>query len=348
MSKPITFNPGPSTLYPFIGEIVSEALGSGILEASHRSESFVNLYLETKELLHDRLNLPGEYSVYFLSSATEAWNVVAEGYVARKSAHFYSGDFGRKWFEYTQKIHADSIGFPFNPNKIPEVETDGNVELVAITHNETSNGSRVDCNFISEIKRDRVLIAVDATSSMAGAALDFSVADIWFASVQKCFGLPAGLAVMFSSPRAVEKMNLVAFDKRYNAVANIHKMSLKGQTVFTPNVLAIYLLNGVLKRIPNINSIANRITERAKSAYQISNSYFQALINNPQAQSQTVICYRCAEPEIVKQYFLLQHNVRLGSGYGELKTTTFRLANFPAIDDDTFYQTIHLLNDFQP
>jgi phosphoserine aminotransferase len=48
------------------------------------------------------------------------------------------------------------------------------------------------------------LIAVDATSSMAGVELDWQSADIWFASVQKCFGLPAGMAVMVCSPRALQ------------------------------------------------------------------------------------------------------------------------------------------------
>ena len=350
MSKPTTFGPGPSALYPFVGEVMNEAFVSGILEASHRSNAFVNLYFETKELLHDRLNLPGDYFVYFLNSATEAWNVVAEGYVLRKSLHYFSGDFGRKWFEYTHKIHCESVGIPFQADETPHVDTDTETELIALTHNETSNGSRVDCGSISEIKRNNshALVAADATSSMAGVALDFGAADIWFASVQKCFGLPAGLGVMFASPRAVEKMNNVAFDKRYNAVINIHRAALKGQTVCTPNVLGIYLLNGVLKRIENVSSIENRMIERSNKAYQIPNSRFRTLVNNPKTRSNTVMCFRCGNPDELKHIFLERHNIQLGSGYGEWKSSTFRIANFPAVSDEVFYNLIHLLSDYQP
>jgi phosphoserine aminotransferase len=350
MSKPTTFGPGPSALYSFIGEAMKEAVTSGILEASHRSNAFVNLFFETKELLHDRLNLPGDYFVYFLNSATEAWNVVAEGYVLRTSKHYFSGDFGRKWFDYTRKIHHQSVGIPFSPDEIPDVNTGAETELIALTHNETSNGSRVDCESISEIKRNNshALIAVDATSSMAGVALNFGAADIWFASVQKCFGMPAGLGVMFASPRAVESMNRTAFDKRYNAILNIHRSAAKGQTVCTPNVLGIFLLNGVLKRIENVTSIDNRIIERSNKAYQIPNTRFQSLINNPKTRSNTVMCFRCDNPDELKHKFLERHNIQLGSGYGEWKSNTFRIANFPAVSDEVFNNLIHLLSDYQP
>ncbi|MCS7086162.1 MAG: aminotransferase class V-fold PLP-dependent enzyme, partial [Bacteroidia bacterium] len=99
----VSFNPGPSALYPFAEELFREATTSGILEISHRSANFIRLFCETQELLRDRLNVPANYAVYFLTSATEAWNVVLEGCVGHKSIHCFSGDFGKRWFDCARK-----------------------------------------------------------------------------------------------------------------------------------------------------------------------------------------------------------------------------------------------------
>ena len=49
------------------------------------------------------------------------------------------------------------------------------------------------------------LIAVDAVSSAPYGDLDYRLLDIVFFSVQKLFGLPAGLGILIVSPRAIEK-----------------------------------------------------------------------------------------------------------------------------------------------
>jgi phosphoserine aminotransferase len=345
MNRLTTFNPGPSTLYPFVQELMNDAFTSGILESSHRSSDFIQMYFDTREHIHLRLNLPRDYQVYFLGSATEAWNVVCEGYVSRKSIHFYSGDFGRKWFEYAKKIHPESVGISFDPNCLPNETIVSDADLIALTQNETSNGSRVGCDTIAQYKKryPHAIVAVDATSSMAGIELDFSVGDLWFASVQKCFGLPSGLCVLFASPQAVEKMNVVSFRNRYNSALAIHQMALKGQTVFTPNILGLFLLNGVLRRIENISSVHKRIVNRAEEAYR--KITFQPYVNSPICRSHTVLTYRCENPEKVMNTMMIKYRIRIGNGYGELKESTFRVANFPACDDETFYNLIHQLNN---
>ncbi|MDZ7649122.1 MAG: hypothetical protein U5K54_19230 [Cytophagales bacterium] len=60
---------------------------------------------------------------------------------------------------------------------------------------------------------------------MAGIESKFQSADVWFASVQKCFGLPAGLAVMVCSAHKYNiYMKSVNERKHYNSLAFIHEM----------------------------------------------------------------------------------------------------------------------------
>jgi Phosphoserine aminotransferase len=51
----------------------------------------------------------------------------------------------------------------------------------------------------------KFLLGVDVTSSMGAVEYNFSVADAWFFSVQKAFGMPAGLGILIVGPKILEK-----------------------------------------------------------------------------------------------------------------------------------------------
>ena len=192
-------------------------------------------------------------------------------------------------------------------------------------HNSTLKELRQSCPHLT--------IAVDATSSMAGVQLDFNNADLWYASVQKCFGLPAGLAVMVCSPRAVKKAAEVGENNRYNSLTSIISMMNKFQTTHTPNVMGIYLLYRVMQEREQIKTIDNDIRER----YTSLNSLIQEaglihLIKNPDVHSYTVLPVSGDAQQISKlKAEARDQGIILGNGYGEFKETTFRIANFPAL-----------------
>lgn len=351
----ISFYPGPSRVHDEVPGYVKEAYDSGILSINHRSDTFMEISEQTVNLLKSKLLVPKEYTVFYTTSATECWEIIAQSLIARSSFHFYSGAFGRKWFEYTSRLVPGAIPLPFDQNellnvsslKLPEHES-----VICITQNETSNGTQVRDDAISAM-RDKYpgnLIAIDATSSMAGVYLDFSAADIWFASVQKCFGLPAGLGIMICSPRALEKASMIGEESHYNSLNFMSSMMEKWQTPFTPNVLNIYLLMRVMKSSRPIQEVNDEIQDR----YKLWRDFFRNrsslghLITNDAAHSFTVIPVRAGETLVAdiklrarKQGFLL------GEGYGELKASTFRIANFPAIKKEEIKLLMDFLEDYQ-
>ncbi|MBA4849817.1 aminotransferase class V-fold PLP-dependent enzyme [Emticicia sp. BO119] len=335
----ITFYPGPSKIYPQIAGYLQDAVEEGILSQNHRSPAFMDMLKSSIDLFKQKLNIPDNYNVYFTSSATECWEVIAQSFSAKGSLHIYNGAFGQKWFEYSQKIVGDNtfdIPFDFEAS-IPVLETDtSKYDVLCVTQNETSNGTQVNLNHIPS---DEALIAFDVTSSIGGIALDWTKGDIWLASVQKCLGLPAGLGIMICSPKAIRQAEIIGERKHYNSFLFIHQNFEKFQTHYTPNVLAIYLLKRVMEQVENIELISKKIKARNLDFCQFieRETVWQLLIDNEAVRSDTVIAVGGVGDAIklVKQK-TREAEITLGNGYGNWKDTTFRIANFPAIEDWEF------------
>ncbi|HEY0769901.1 MAG TPA: aminotransferase class V-fold PLP-dependent enzyme [Sphingobacteriaceae bacterium] len=335
----ISFYPGPSKVHNEIPKYVKDACRKGILSINHRSPEFMKIYERTVKLLREKLDVPSDYKVFFTSSATECWEIIAQSLVSKRSYHIFNGAFGQKWFEYSNKIKSGARQFPFDREELPNANkykfgsTDG---VICITHNETSNGTQVPEEFIRDLKENNPghLVAVDATSSMAGVALTFELADIWFASVQKCFGLPAGLAVMICSPRAMEKAEEINDRAFYNSLLFMNDMLEKWQTSFTPNVMNIYLLMRVLEKSDPIALVDAKIKKRYRKWVKFfeGQHMLRHFIKNQAAHSYTVLPIIAPEGAIIKlKKDAKEKGFLLGEGYGDLKATTFRIANFPAL-----------------
>lgn len=335
----ISFYPGPSRVHDEVPRYVKEAHREGILSMNHRSAGFMEISEHCIDLLKSRLNIPDYYAVYYTSSATECWEIVAQSLVTEVSHHVFNGAFGEKWHDYTRRLVPTAQAHPFGVDELPDFSTlrfDDNEGVICITQNETSNGTQVPDQLIRTIrkKNPQHIIAVDATSSMAGIALDFNAADVWFASVQKCFGLPAGLALMVCSPRAIMRAEKIAERNHYNSLLFMDDMMKKWQTPYTPNVLNIYLLMRVMENSKPIAAVHAKTKRRYQRWIAFLNECktVRHLVNNRDAHSLTVIPLTGDEHQIshIKSE-AIKTGLLLGEGYGKLRPSTFRIANFPAI-----------------
>lgn len=339
----ITFYPGPSKVYPAVADYAAEAVRSGIVSLNHRSPGFMEVVKEAIQLLHEKLAIPADYQIAFVSSATECWEIVAQSLTAETSLHPFAGAFGQKWAEYAYRIKP-----PVNLSE---------ADVLCIVQNETSNGSQVSMPSLAQFRTEfSGIIAVDAVSSMAGIAFDWTLADVWFASVQKCFGLPAGLAVLVYSPSALKRAQAIGENDHYNSLLFIHENFAKFQTPYTPNGLGIYLLMRVLQQVPAIAAVDALTRQRSADWYRFLTDWtttpagrgFSLLNDDPAVRSDTVIAVKGSEERIrAIKAAALQAGIQLGNGYGDWKQTTFRLANFPAITNDEISQLRQFLQDFR-
>lgn len=349
----ISFYPGPSRVYDEIPGYVKDAFKAGIMSINHRSDDFVRMAERTIKLLKQKLEIPKNYTVFFTTSATECWEIIAQSLIADRSYHLYNGAFGQKWFDYTKRLHPHAVPLPFgindklDPKKLIFEQREG---IICLTQNETSNGTQVSNSIIRVIKKTNptYLLAVDATSSMAGIKLDFKSADIWYASVQKCFGLPAGLGLLICSPQTLERAESINERSHYNSLQYLADMMAKWQTSCTPNVLGIYLLMRTMENSPDIGAVHKITVDRFEKwmDFLSGSSTLNHLISNKDVLSYTVVPVTTSGElaEIKKQ--AKENGLLLGEGYGELKSSSFRIANFPALRDREIKTLMRFLKKF--
>ncbi len=162
--------------------------------------------------------------------------------------------------------------------------------------------------------------------------------DCVFFSVQKGFGLPAGLGLMVVSPRAVEKSQKLLDSGEvvgtYHSFPTLARYEKKFQTPETPNVLGIFLLDKVIQDMltVGIQKIREETEQKAAMLYQFfeENDRFQPLVDDKDIRSRTaiVIEVKGGSSNLVVQ--MKKKGIMIGSGYGEYKKEHIRIANFPA------------------
>ncbi|GGF25730.1 aminotransferase class V-fold PLP-dependent enzyme [Hymenobacter cavernae] len=342
-----TFNPGPSQVYAEVRSYLTAAFDEGWLSAPHRGERFTGLVRQVIADLKAKLNIPQDYTIFFLNSATECWEVLAQSLTPTKSFHLYSGAFGEKWLEYAKALKPASTGQLFGVDELPNLgQIPQDADLVCITQNETSNATQLRDGFILNLYNKlgpNSLLAVDATSSLGGIQLKMIKADIWFGSVQKCFGLPAGLGLMILSPRAVARFRQINERAHYNSLVSQYEKMLNYQTTHTPNVLDIYLLSRVLQDRQPIKTVHQHLLDRATKLYDYFDNATQLtpLVTNPETRSTTVIGLQ-GPPALIDEVKrrAKEQGLQLGNGYGNWKPNSLRIANFPAIPDAAYEQLV--------
>ena len=355
----VNFTPGPSQLYFTVEDHIRSAFREGIPSLSHRSKEFEIISKGATEGVKELLGIPSHFHVFFTASATEIWERSVQNLVAAKSLHFVNGAFSKKYYETAFQLGKSPMkievpngeGFSFGKT----VEHD--VELVALTHNETSTGVSLPLDFINQFKSQYpdALIAVDAVSSLPYPQFDFSKIDSLFFSVQKGLGLPAGLGVWIVNDRCIAKSEeLVAKGfsiGSYHSLPSLLQHAKKNQTPETPNVLGIYLMNKVVQDFlrKGINTIRKETEYKAAILYQALEAHALAkpFVKDKLIRSQTVIVAECGThtENIAKQ--LATVGLHPGDGYGENKKTQLRFANFPTHSKEQFELLVDILGELR-
>jgi len=318
------------------------AFKEGIPSISHRSKKFESIYRETVEGLRELLQVPAGFQLFFTGSATEVWERSIQNLVETSSYHFVNGSFSKRYYEIAQQLGREAkkneveLGKGFSE----AVKLDYSPELIAVTHNETSTGVSLSNNFIEQLRNQNkeALIAVDAVSSLPYPDFDYNKLDSVFFSVQKGFGMPAGLGVWLINNRCIEKAEALHAKGisigSYHSLPSLVSLALKNQTPETPNVLGIYLLSKVLQDMLRRGiTIIRRETEyKAAILYQAleSHSLMRPFVNDAASRSKTVIVAECGDNTEKISNYLWEKGIQAGEGYGAFKKQHLRFANFPS------------------
>src|SRR3989338_3197935 len=344
------FTVGPTQVHSDVEAYVREAIRSGICSLSHRGREFGELFAHTSASVKKLLNVPDGFHVFFLGSATEGIERVIENCVGERSFHLVNGAFSARFFETAQELKkqpekvevAKVQGFDF-ASLAPPAEA----EVVCITQNETRTGVALDMQDVYALQRkypDK-LFAIDIVSSAPYVDVDYSLIDCAFFSVQKGFGMPAGLGVLVVNDACIAKAKSLQ-EKGMN-IGSYHNFPVllgyeaKHQTPETPNVLGLYLLGKIcdsyIERV--IERILKETDEKAKLLYDFFDAHAtcKPFVKNVAWRSKTTIVIDTPEGSgpVIKK--LAEQGYIVSSGYGKAKDTQLRIANFP----------VHTLKDIE-
>lgn len=324
------------------------AFREGVPSLSHRSKKFESYYQETVDGLRELLKLPSDYHIYFTGSATEIWERLLQNLVEEKSFHLVNGSFSKRFFEIGQQLgkKATKIEVANGQGFERSIAIPADTELIAATHNETSTGVSLPLDFIYQLKEKNTsaLLAVDAVSSLPFPDFDYSKLDSVFFSVQKGFGLPAGLGVWMVNDRCLAKAdNLLSKGisiGSYHNLPSLKSHAVKNQTPETPNVLSIYVLSKVIGDMirRGIGNIRKETEYKATLLYQTLENHgdIKPFVSDKAFRSRTVIVAESgANTESITSK-LLANGMQPGDGYGAAKKSQLRFANFPTHSKEQF------------
>ena len=350
------FTPGPSQLTPNIDEYLRDAIKNNIMSFSHRSQDFSNLYKDTENNLLNLLNAPANYKMLLVGSATEAMERITLSSAVKTSQHYINGAFGQKWHNIAKGLGKTTYALQLDTKLWQYNSLDlAPAELTCFTHNETSTGilmpNKIINNLAKQAKKQNSIVAIDMVSSAPFVSFNWSLVDYAFFSVQKAFGLPAGLGVIIANPNTAAKtLDVIKKTNHasYASIAELMRYGQKYQTPATPNALGLYLLNRVTKDyLADPNLLKNHLN-RAKKLYQIisGNKNLSVAVNNINWQSYTVVMANVSGGNANLITNAKKEGLVIGTGYKEQKQNQIRIANFPATSAQSFNKLCSYLSSY--
>ena len=327
------FTPGPTEVREEILQTLSTP------QIYHRSKEFSELYAELQPKLQKLLYTEKPVFI-FPSSSTGVMEAAVINGVKKKCLNLVNGAFSNRWHEITKMngIPCDALelewGMAIKPDIVEEKLDIGEYDAVTLVFNETSTGMMNPLKEIADVvkKYDDVFLFVDAVSAMGGVKIEVDKLgiDMCLAGVQKCFGLPAGIAIASISERLLERANEVKRGFYFN-LPRIYKYHLKNQTMVTPPIPQLFALNSQMDFILKEEGLENRFARHEKMAKIVQDwarKYFD-IFPEKGYESKTVTCIRntrgISVADLNKE--LSKYYMMISNGYGKLKEKTFRIAH---------------------
>ena len=123
------------------------------------------------------------------------------------------------------------------------------IRAVLLTHSETSTGVRHPVPELIQVIRENgnPLVLVDAVSSLGAMPLAVDACDAVFTASQKAWGLPPGMAMVWTSERAEAAERTAKLPRYYWNFARYRESMARGSTPFTPALPVLFAMEAGLR-----------------------------------------------------------------------------------------------------
>ncbi|WP_154052365.1 3-phosphoserine/phosphohydroxythreonine transaminase [Olsenella uli] len=265
MGRVYNFSAGPAAMpESVLKEAASElldyhGLGMSVLEMSHRSASYQQIFDDTEATLRRVLGIPDAYRVLFLQGGATLefagipMNLMRTGH----AGYLVTGNFARKAYKEAQKYgeaeklaSSEDTDFDRIPDLAPVARrvAAGDLDYVYICQNNTIFGTMFhelpECG-------DTPLVA-DVSSCFLSEPLDVSRYGLIYAGAQKNAG-PAGVTVVIVRDDLIADGPALPICPSY---LDYRLEAEKGSMLNTPNTFGIYLCGKVFHWIEQTGGLA--------------------------------------------------------------------------------------------
>ena len=271
MERVFNFAPGPSMLPTEVLEKAQKELlcygstGMSVMEMSHRSKMYLEIFDKTVADLKDVMGVPDGYKIMFVQGgATQMFASVAMNLMdGGKADYIDSGNFAHNALveakKYGEVVVAGSSRED-NYTYIPEYTLAPDAKYVHITTNNTIYGTRFD--HVPET--GNVPLVADMSSNILSEVYDVSKFGVIYAGAQKNVA-PAGVVILIVREDLMGK-ELPITPK----VMSFKKMAEADSMLNTPNCFGIYMAGLTfewIKKQGGVAAIEKVNIEKAKMLY---------------------------------------------------------------------------------
>lgn len=291
----------------------------------------------------------------FPASGTGAWEAAVTNTLnpGDKVLAARFGQFSHLWIDMCERLGLNvqvvecewGTGVPMETfREILSADKSGSIKAVLATQNETATGVKTDIGAIRNVMDDanhQAMLYVDGVSSIA--SVDFQMdewgVDLAVSGSQKGFMLPAGLAIMAASQKAIKASENASMRRCYFDFGDMVKTNATGYFPYTPPMSLLRGLRASLDRIfdEGLENIFARHTFLAEGVRQAVSAWGLSLCaREPQWYSDTVTAILVPEGKDANQvikHAYHRYGLSLGAGLSVVAGKLFRIGHLGDLNE---------------
>jgi alanine-glyoxylate transaminase/serine-glyoxylate transaminase/serine-pyruvate transaminase len=343
------FIPGPTNM----PEAIRKACDMPTID--HRSTMFGKILHPCIDGVRQVLKSKSAHIFIFPSTGTGGWETTLTNTLSKgdKVLAARNGMFSHRWIDMCQRHGLDvqivetpwGMGVPTATyEEILKADTGHEIKAVLATHNETATGVKSDIAGVRAAMNAAdhpALLFVDGVSSIASMDFQFDAwgVDVAVAGSQKGFMLPAGLAIVGFSDKAVAATETADLPRTFFDIRDMQRGYDADAFPYTPPV---GLMNGLKLALEmlldeGLDNVIARHTRIATGVRLAVDAWgLELCAASPDVYSDTVSAIRT--PEGFDATDIVTHaadvyGVAFGVGLGEVARKVFRIGHLGSLTD---------------
>jgi alanine-glyoxylate transaminase/serine-glyoxylate transaminase/serine-pyruvate transaminase len=343
------FVPGPTNVPDRILRVMHRAM------EDHRSPVFPELVRPLLDDLKKIFRTAAAQPFIFPATGTGGWEAALSNTLSpgdRVLAARY-GQFSHLWIDLAQRIGlmVDVLDVEWGEGapveRIEAALTEDRehaIKGVLVVHNETATGVTSDVAAVRRVMdraKHPALLYIDGVSSIASVEFrmdDWGV-DLAITGSQKGFMLPAGLAIVCASPRALARTSEARCARVFFDFGDMGKANVAGYFPYTPALPLLYGLRESVdmlleEGLDNVHARHRRLAEGVRAAVRAWGLQLCAKAPNWESDTVTAILTPATvdAAEVIDLAFR-RYDLSLGAGLARLAGKVFRIGHIGDLND---------------